>query len=446
MQTLNFYNFILGPIYFLLIWYFSASFQKRKIKINGIYKYYTKGLVFKLVGCLTFCLIYSFYYDGGDTGAYFENSRAILNLLLSDFEKGLDVMFNERHNGQLRYFDKNTGLLHYYMFRDDATFSVSILTVLFTFLGMKLFIPTSLLLCTLSYTGLWKLFLLFNSFYSKYTNSLFYTICLVPSFVFWGSGIMKDTFIIFSTCWLTLSIYNVFFIFKKPIINIVLIVIHSIIIITIKPYVLLAFLFSALIWVYIYYNVKIKSYFFKFISYPVLGILFIVFTISTYQNFGYLFGTYSTIESSMNKAIVTQEDLLREEAYGKNNYDIGNIDPSIFGILSVAPISIFTAIYRPFLWESGSPTMIISGIENLISLSFTFFILLSVNPFTFIKILRKDNFLVFCLLFSMVFALGVGIASANFGALVRYKIPLIPYFFSFLIITYKISNERKKYK
>ena len=43
---------------------------------------------------LLFCIIYLFYYEGGDTVNYFKGTKAIANLLEQDFEKGLAVLFN----------------------------------------------------------------------------------------------------------------------------------------------------------------------------------------------------------------------------------------------------------------------------------------------------------------------------------------------------------------
>jgi hypothetical protein len=46
--------------------------------------------------------------------------------------------------------------------------------------------------------------------------------------------------------------------------------------------------------------------------------------------------------------------------------------------------------------------------------------------------------------FSLIFAASVGITSANFGTLVRYKIPLIPFYLSGLYILQSIANERRR--
>jgi hypothetical protein len=107
--------------------------------------------------------------------------------------------------------------------------------------------------------------------------------------------------------------------------------------------------------------------------------------------------------------------------------------------LSAAPLAIFTALFRPLPWEIGSPTMIVSAIENTILILFVLYSLIRIGPFRFFRITFNDSFLVYCLIFSLFFAFGVGIAGTNFGALVRYKIPLMPFFFSFIYIVRRKS-------
>jgi hypothetical protein len=48
----------------------------------------------------------------------------------------------------------------------------------------------------------------------------------------------------------------------------------------------------------------------------------------------------------------------------------------------------------------------------------------------------KDPYVLFCLVFSLIFAFAVGISSYNFGALSRYKIPCLPFYGAFILILY----------
>ncbi len=154
-------------------------------------------------------------------------------------------------------------------------------------------------------------------------------------------------------------------------------------------------------------------------------------------------GVYGDVDSAIEQAQVIQQDLLREEAYGSNSYNIGEIDGTIEGMISLAPLAIFTAIYRPLFWEIGSPVMVISVLENTILLLFTFYLLLNIGPFSLIRILLSEPFLLYAFVFSVLFAFGVGIAGTNFGALVRYKVPLMPFFLPMIFLIYRISKEKK---
>ena len=82
-------------------------------------------------------------------------------------------------------------------------------------------------------------------------------------------------------------------------------------------------------------------------------------------------GVYGGVETAIEQAQVIQDDLSRSDQYGDNYYSIGKIEGSISSLLRVAPLAVFTALFRPLFWEIGSPAMVISALENSILLVFT---------------------------------------------------------------------------
>ena len=88
--------------------------------------------------------------------------------------------------------------------------------------------------------------------------------------------------------------------------------------------------------------------------------------------------------------------------------------------------------------------MVISAIENSILLIFTVLLIIRLNPFKFIRENLKEPLFVFSVLFTLLFGFGVGIASTNFGALVRYKIPLIPFYFTTMYLIYKKTTIKTR--
>ena len=58
-----------------------------------------------------------------------------------------------------------------------------------------------------------------------------------------------------------------------------------------------------------------------------------------------------------------------------------------------------------------------------------------------LKTVGRNSTAFFCIFFAMFFAFSVGFTAYNFGALVRYKIPCIPFFVAGLFILNFITEE-----
>ena len=432
----------LVPLYILLIFIVSSVIRASYVKKYDEYRYFNYGLLFKLVGVTLFCTIYLFYYKGGDTVNYFFGAEAVCNLIEQDFEKGLAVLLNtDSYFNSWQSFNASTGYPPHYMWKDPNTFSVSRVTVPLYFLGAKSFLITSFLTASFSYIGIWKLYRLFNTLYAGNSKIFAYLILFLPSLIFWGGGIMKDSYVLGATCWISSNFYYVFILRKKIFWNIVFMLFNAFLIINIKAYIIVSLLPGMLLWINSAYLKNIKSSLSKVLVFPIIfGFLaFTAFFIS--QNLRSVIGVYGDVDTAIQQAQVIQEDLLREDQYGGNNYNIGEFDGSFGGLISVAPLAIFTALFRPLFWEIGSPTMVLSVLENTIMLIFTIVILVRTSPIKLLRILWAEPFLFYCFIFSILFAFGVGIAGTNFGALVRYKTPLVPFFFSKIYLLFKHSRS-----
>lgn len=434
----NFTDFILVPFYFLLIWIICFFIQKKHVENVPEYKYFVKGILLKLLGVSGFVSVYYFYYEGGDCFAYFIGAKSLGKLLLDDPVKGIHIFLNLDSPLNSWYsFNHHTGNPQWYMWKDPKTFSVSRFSSVFSIIGFYSFIVTSFLTACFSFIGTWKLYRLFNILYPGSSKVFAYLVLFMPSLLFWGGGLMKDSFVLGSACWITSNFYFIFIKRQKIFWNSAAFILNLYIIISIKPYIIISVIPGMLLWLNSFYLKSINSLFFKIFLFPVF--IFIIggggFLI--FENLSEEMGVYGDIDSAVNQAVVIQEDLLRAEQYGNNNYYIGEIDGSIAGLVRVAPIAIFTAIFRPLFWEIGSPTMIISAIENTLLFLFTVYLLLRVGPIKLIKYLYKDPFLIYCFVFSLLLAFGVGIAGTNFGALVRYRIPILPFFYPLLFVVYK---------
>ncbi|MGQ0738781.1 MAG: hypothetical protein ACT4OJ_06950, partial [Bacteroidota bacterium] len=97
---------------------------------------------------------------------------------------------------------------------------------------------------------------------------------------------------------------------------------------------------------------------------------------------------------------------------------------------------------RPFLWEINSPVVLLAVVESSIFLFLTLLFMYKRGFFTFFKLPFSEPRMLMCFIFAFVFAIAVGISSANFGALSRYKIPCLPFYLIMVVLLYQKTNLR----
>jgi len=153
------------------------------------------------------------------------------------------------------------------------------------------------------------------------------------------------------------------------------------------------------------------------------------------KSFGGVMGKFS-VDKVMETAINTQKDL-KQDYYKGHAFDIGLTDATPTGILKKAPEAFIAGIYRPFLWESDTAVMLLSGLENTFILIITFYILRYIKFIAIYRRIIREPLLFFALTYSIFFAFMVGLTTANFGALVRFRIAYLPFFISSLFIMYR---------
>jgi len=426
------FDLLLLPIYFFGIYYLAQMSIRGKAAINPLYRFYLKGLLAKMIGAIAVCLIYIFYYKGGDTIGYFESSILVTKLAVVDFETYLKIMSGDLSKLNLFHMVVNNLCCPDY-YKDPQSFSVVRAVSPVIFLGSFSYLSTSLLFSYISYAGIWRLFLLFNELYPNMERKFATAILYMPSLIFWGSGILKDTITFSAACLFTYSIYNTFIKKHKRLTNITLLIFSSFALITVKPYIFVALLPGAAIWLSFSRISSIKNGFVKIAITPVILIVAFALTTTIMGALGSSLGSFSSVDSALNKAVLTKNDLTRE-AYGKNSFDIGSYDASLLGILSKFPVAVVAGLFRPFLWDVSNPVMLISALENTFLMLLTLRVLLRVGPLNFFSLIFKEPLLIFSFVFAIFFSFSVGLTTANFGALVRYKIPALPFYLCTLFI------------
>jgi hypothetical protein len=436
----------------ILVVYMIGNGVVAKHKNDIRYQYLKTGLLLKMFGGLFFGMIYIFYYGGGDTTSYYSSAIPLVHLFYEDPIAYFKAMFSqpnlEQYGGSAGqyynavYFNSKTGFPVGYIMSDAKTFIVSKLTSLLMIPVGKSYFATTVLLSAISYIPLWKLYLTLSEEFKVTSKRFAYVILLIPSVLFWGSGIMKDTYTFGATC---VAVFTFYRIVKRQGLwkNILYFIIACYIIILIKPYVLNVLIPTLGLWIFMVIIKGIKNSLVRFVVLPIVFV-------------GALGGSYfvlKTLGSSMDKfsldnavktTLITQDDLSRENQYGGNYFNIGELDGTIPNMVSKFPIATTAGLFRPFLYEARSPVMVLSALENFALLIFSVIILFKFKISQIWNVMLRHEILFFFLSFSLLFAFMIGLTTPNFGALVRFKIPLIPFFVAWLYIIYTVCKSSKK--
>ena len=129
-----------------------------------------------------------------------------------------------------------------------------------------------------------------------------------------------------------------------------------------------------------------------------------------------------------------------------SSYNLGHVEFTPIGILSKIPAAINVAIFRPYLWEVKNPVMLLAGLESLfLFLASIYFLWQFIRmPGKAISFLGANPILYLMIIFSLTLAFSVGFTSYNFGALSRYRIPILPFYLSYILILAKTLRDYKK--
>lgn len=426
---------------FLVIIYFLAYLVRPMVTDQFNRAYFIPGLSLKIIGALAVGFIYQFYYGGGDTFTYFHlGSRYIWEAFKDSPVLAFKLIFagSEYHGDTFQYASK------IYTYGDTSSYFVVRAAGILDILTFHTYSATAILFATISFSGLWALYQVFYRIYPRLHLQLAIAIFFIPSVFFWGSGLLKDTITMGALGWATFGIYNVFITRKNMLVSAFILLAALYTIYTIKIYILLCFLPSAILWISYLRMAKMRNLILKIMIAPVvLGLAGVAgyFSISKVAEDNPRYN----LETITETARVTAEWIhyVSERDQG-SAYTLGDFDYSPAGMMRKFPLAVWITFYRPYLWESHNIVMLLSALESFALLMFTMYVVYKLGIGKTINKIVSTPVLTFCFLFAIIFAFAVGVTTYNFGTLVRYKIPMYPFFVAGLFILLSYVNKERK--
>ncbi len=431
-------DLIVTPV-LLIVLYFVAYVIRPSVTDSVTRVYFIPALTVKIIGALAVGFIYQFYYGGGDTFNYHTHgSRHIWEAFLDSPLLGIKLLFNDGSD----YTDVYRYASRIPFFVDPSSYAIVKIAAVFDLFTFSSYSSTAILFAVFSFVGMWMFFLVFYEKYPQLHRWLAVASFFIPSVFFWGSGLLKDTITLGCLGIATYGVNQIFVLRKGSFSRWLLLALGIYGLYSIKVYILLVFLPSIIIWIFLANLKSVRSIMVRALLFP--------FVITAAIAIGY-YAMLKAGEDNEKYALDSLSKTAQVTAYdirywtGRNagsGYTLGELDGSMVSMLRLAPQAINVSLFRPYLWEVNNPLMLLSSFESLLFLIFCVVILVGQNVKVLKAMSEPDVF--FALIFSISFAFAVGVATFNFGTLVRYKIPLLPFFLvALVLIRYHSKSDRK---
>ena len=423
-------GFLLAVIYtilFIFLIYKLKFFQNSCLPpkaISGIF-------LLKIFFGVMLWAIYTWHYGNRNTSdsfKYFDDASFIYNALFINPVHYLQMVtgFNADDPELMVYYENMNSWFKKYdygLYNDNRTvIRFNALAYLFSF-G---YYPVHIVIwCFMSLTGLMAVYKWTHPMLKDKGKELIVAVFLLPSVLFWGSGVLKEGILLFA---FGLAIYH----FNKLINNkynlktIAWAIVSFTLLVFTKGYVILALvpgLLSLII-------VKMTGNKYTGLKFLLTHLVLLLIAINLYrvnQEYDMLFYLYQKQKDFINLSVLTEV---------KSFIETPIFQPNWKSLFLNGPEALFNVLARPLIFESSGLLILAAAAENTI--------LLAIGLFSIIYFKKPEReqlpLLFFSIFFVISLSLIIGYVTPVIGAIVRYKIPMLPFF---LIIFIIIADKEK---
>jgi hypothetical protein len=352
----------------------------RYIKINLPAWVFWLGLILKLSAGIVLGLIFYRYYGSGDTISFFEAAKNLTNI-----------------ENQPR-----------------TQFFVKLLRPFVIFTGDSYWI-TSLYFSLISYISFWYAVKVLIRFFPEIKWPIAICFLIIPSIVFWSSGIIKDSLASAALAVFIVSIIELYKLKRLVISGLILILITGFILLYVKHYLFItSIIFGAILFSFsVFKKMQLK---WRFTS-----ILIILIALAGTQ----LVHPYLVL-NQIPWTLQQNNQAILEKSNPEDRLNIVLEKDSWIEVISNTPKALHAGLFRPSIYDKTPAWGWIHRAENLL---LTILMMMSIILFIKKKPTTDWHLLIASLFGILLLAIMLPLSTPNFGTLVRYKNAYMPYLF-----------------
>jgi hypothetical protein len=378
------------------------------------FRYATIGLLLHLVFAVAQNWVYSTYYAGAsDVYAFAEVGKVIARALEVDFGNVAPEVVK-------MFFHIDAHLPYGWVTNGTGSTSTEALTGILFYA-----FDTSLLLCFFVVsivTWLCQLLLartLGQLVSTKERPLAYIATFLVPSVVFWSSGITKEAFVFEGLALLCFGIHSV--VVRRAFWHLTTAFVGASIVGMIKAYTLFPFVIAMGVWVYI---ARLNATGRGIRILPLVAGMIVA--VGGLVVVGRIFPQFSL--THLGEAAAQQQSQWLDDSNHMASLSVGSDSEALSSQLPYVPIALLNSLFRPVVFESFALTPFAASLETTTLLLIVLGSLWRFKARTIRDAVLQSPLMASSLAFTLLFGAGVGLVTKNLGSLSRYRMPMIPFY------------------
>ena len=377
------------------------------------------ALKVKILAGIGLGVLYVFHYQGGDTLQFFAEAATIANYLIDHPADMFSIYFQT---------EQATELWNQLVYTNEprALFFSKITSFFYLITGGNYW-TMGAYFSLISFVGIYFLVEELDKSFNQLKLPSFLAFYFLPTFVFWTSGLLKESLTLFALC---------------VVITIILIFIRT------KEY------FNIKLWISLFTAIWLLwqlKYYYAAIAIPVLASLLVYHLTENAKKLrvvivfltlvlGFIIVTRLHYNLNIDHAFSVlyenyKEGTSRNAQPGITYY---NFDGSFRGFLMNFPIALFSGLFRPMVSETNNALQLIVSLENLLIL---IVLIIGVIKSKF-RISFRNPYLLITIGYVIILATLMAYSTPNFGTLSRYKVAYWP-FFVLLVFALFFGNKKR---
>jgi hypothetical protein len=297
-------------------------------------------------------------------------------------------------------------------------------------LSLGIYHVHTIFICFISMIGSVSLFKLFRNFGNLQSASSFCIAFLLPSVLFWTSGVLKEGLVLFALgvfLYAFFKIYHFAFNFKS-----IIIIIFSLLLLIFSKAYLMACLLPCILSLTL---TKGKSFKQTIFYYAAINGLYFIILFSLYHISSRFDIVHILCYKRGEYIYLAEHTGVKSLLY--NNY----LHFHWYSILAESPKAFLTVITRPSIFDSNALLNLMAAAENTFFILMAFLAILSINKNTF----KANPLLFFFINFVLITYTLIGLTTPIAGSLIRYKIVAMPFFVAILVMIYEAETLKKRF-